>query len=143
MARNTTKYRRNKKVDVEDRVKQALVTVVTGAGLNLVEGLVGDSLAGDILSYVELGVGIAAPIIVEGPGIERAGDALAAVAAYKVGENLGLRTMFGGTTSDDPVVIGYQDNLAIGNSYFPAVKNNFQRKFEARKATSNAAKTLS
>ncbi|MDR2824851.1 MAG: hypothetical protein LBB41_06610 [Prevotellaceae bacterium] len=133
MARNTTKYGRNRKVDVEDRIKQAIVTVGTGAALNIVEGLVGNKVANNVLDYIELGVGIAAPMLVNGPGIERAGDALAAVAAYKVGQDLGLANLINGNAS----TTGFQDSTAIGQTFYPVVKNGFQKKFEQRKTKSD------
>ena len=84
--------KKGKKVNVNDRVKQAVTTAAVGAGVQIVDALLKDK-AEDVVSYVELGVGVALPILV--PGTERVGDAVAAVAAYKTAQRIDIAKQFG------------------------------------------------
>lgn len=118
-----------KKVNVNDRVKQGITTVAVGAGVQVVDALVGENTAGDIVNYAELGIGIALPVIM--PGTERIGDAVAAVAAYKVAKDMNLAGKIG--LGSEPATTGLGDNAVIGNMF--REKKNAEMSFTKKKDT--------
>ena len=113
--------RKGKKANVGDRLKSGVTTVAVGAGMHVVDALVGNE---DIVSYGGLAVGIALPILL--PGTERVGDAVAAVGAYKVATNLKLGETLG---LNNPATTGvFEGKDAIGNAQnFFASKKKSER----------------
>jgi len=112
------KNKKGKKVNVNDRVKQGITTIAVGAGMQVVDKLLGET-AGEMATYAQLGIGIALPILV--PGTERVGDAVAAVASYKTAQQFDLAGKLGIEGVNN--VQGLGDRGVIGNSLFVEKKN--------------------
>jgi hypothetical protein len=113
------KNKKGKKVNVNDRVKQGITTIAVGAGMQVVDKLLGET-AGEMATYAQLGIGIALPILV--PGTERVGDAVAAVASYKTAQQFDLAGKLGIEGVNN--VQGLEDRSAIGNSLFVEKKKH-------------------
>lgn len=113
------KQKKGKKVNVNDRIKQGITTVAVGAGMQVVDKLLGET-AGEMATYAELGIGIALPILV--PGTERVGDAVAAVASYKTAQQLDLAGKLGIEGMDN--VRGLGDRSAIASPLFVEKKKH-------------------
>jgi len=104
---------------VNDRVKQGITTIAVGAGMQVVDKLLGET-AGEMATYAQLGIGIALPILV--PGTERVGDAVAAVASYKTAQQFDLAGKLGIEGVNN--VQGLGDRSAIVNSLFVEKKKH-------------------
>lgn len=118
-----------KKVNTKDRVTGAVTSAVVGAGMSVLDGVVGE---GDMLNYGSLAVGIALPMFV--PGTEKIGDAVAAIAAYKLSKELDLAGKLGLT--DAPKTTGLGDRFALGD-----VDRMFIDKSNSQKKNTNLSKS--
>ena len=96
-------------------IKDNLVNIGVGAGISVVDAMVSN----DAVGYVALGAGVALPIIVG--GTEGIGNALAAVGAYKVANQLNIAGALG--LGEKPATTGVFDSRqAIGRTLFSEKK---------------------
>ena len=112
------------------RIKNSLLNVGIGAGMSVVDAMV----TNDAVGYVALGAGVLLPIAVG--GTERAGDALAAVGAYKVATQMNLAGTLG--LGSNPATAGVFDSRnAIGRTLF-----NQKKKAERKSGKHNPNNTI-
>ncbi len=114
---------KGKKVNVNDRIKQGITTVAVGAGMQVVDAIVGGDTAGDMVNYGTLVVGIGLPILI--PGTDRIADGVAAVAAYKLAKDMDLAGKIGlGSNAAQAGVFEGRDTIGNAPSFFKEKKKS-------------------
>jgi len=109
----------SKKFNLVTVAKRVLVPSVTGVAVNVVDHLI--NLDEKTMGYILLGVGAVVPEIIKNDMVETAGDAILAVAGYKLSEEFDLASKIGvKATATTGVPVQYN----IGKPWNPAEKIN-------------------